>query len=154
MNDQSIKSSNGAGKRGEPIIALDGYRPSDDEEFMNERQRAYFRQKLLDWKQSLLDESKETVAALQEVTLNLPDLTDRASEESDRRLELRARDRQRKLIGKIDAALRRIDDGSYGYCEVTGEPIGLRRLDARPIATLSIEAQEMHERAEKVHRDD
>ena len=155
MNDQTIKSANGAKKgAGDPIIALDGYRPSDDEEFMNERQRAYFRQKLLDWKQSLLDESKETVAALQEVTLNLPDLTDRASEESDRRLELRARDRQRKLIGKIDAALRRIDDGSYGYCEVTGEPIGLRRLDARPIATLSIEAQEMHERAEKVHRDD
>lgn len=137
-----------------PIILGDNYMPSDDEEFMNEQQREYFRQKLLIWKQSLLDESKETVAALQEVTLNVPDLTDRASEESDRRLELRTRDRQRKLIGKIDAALRRIDDGTYGYCEVTGEPIGLRRLDARPIATLSIEAQEMHERSEKVHRDD
>ena len=138
----------------QPIILGDNYMPSDDEEFMNERQREYFRQKLLAWKQSLLDESKETVAALQEVTLNVPDLTDRASEESDRRLELRTRDRQRKLIGKIDAALRRIDEGTYGYCEVTGEPIGLRRLDARPIATLSIEAQEMHERSEKVHRDD
>ena len=138
----------------QPVILGDDYMPSDHEEFMNERQREYFRQKLLTWKQSLLDESKETVAALQEVTLNVPDLTDRASEESDRRLELRTRDRQRKLIGKIDAALRRIDDGTYGYCEVTGEPIGLRRLDARPIATLSIEAQEMHERSEKVHRDD
>ena len=136
------------------IIIPDAYKPSDDEDFMNERQREYFRLKLLEWKQSLLDESKETVAALQEVTLNLPDLADRASEESDRRLELRARDRQRKLIGKIDAALRRIDEGTYGYCEVTGEPIGLRRLDARPIATLSIEAQEMHERSERVHRDD
>lgn len=142
------------GRTKEPIITLDGYMPSEEEEFMNERQRAYFRHKLLSWKQSLLDESKETVAALQQATLNLPDLTDRASEESDRRLELRARDRQRKLIGKIDAALRRIDEGTYGYCEATGEPIGLRRLDARPIATLSIEAQEMHERSERVHRDD
>ncbi|MCI4664321.1 MAG: RNA polymerase-binding protein DksA [Neomegalonema sp.] len=128
--------------------------PSDDEEFMNPLQTEYFRQKLLAWKQSILDESKETVAALQDASLHLPDMADRASEESDRRLELRARDRQRKLIGKIDAALRRLDEGEYGYCEVTGEPIGLRRLDARPIATLSIEAQEMHERSEKVHRDD
>lgn len=138
----------------ERIELPDGYTPSDAEEFMNALQREYFRRKLNDWKQSILDESKETVATLQEVTLNLPDLTDRASEESDRRLELRTRDRQRKLIGKIDAAIRRIEDGTYGYCEMTGEPIGLRRLDARPIATLSIEAQERHERAEKVHRDD
>ncbi len=136
------------------IILPDDYRPSEDEEFMNETQQAYFRKKLLDWKQAILDESKETVSALQEVTLNMPDLADRASEERDRRLELRTRDRQRKLIGKIDAALRRIDEGTYGYCDVTGEPIGLRRLDARPIATLSIEAQEMHERSERVHRDD
>ncbi|MCI4662908.1 MAG: RNA polymerase-binding protein DksA [Neomegalonema sp.] len=121
---------------------------------MNPLQQEYFRQKLKDWKQSLLDEAEETVATLQEATLNTPDLADRASEESDRRLELRTRDRQRKLIGKIDAALRRIDDGTYGYCEETGNPINVRRLDARPIATLSIEAQEMHERAEKVHRDD
>ena len=132
----------------------DGYVPSDQEEFMNPKQQEYFRRKLLEWKQSILDESRETVAALQDVSLHMPDLTDRASEESDRRLELRTRDRQRKLIGKIDAALRRIDAGEYGYCEVTGEPIGLRRLDARPIATLSIEAQERHERSEKVHRDD
>ncbi|MGD1870392.1 MAG: RNA polymerase-binding protein DksA [Neomegalonema sp.] len=138
----------------EQIVLPENYMPSDDEEFMNEMQKAYFRQKLLEWKQSLLDESKETVASLQEATLNVPDLTDRATEESDRRLELRTRERQRKLIGKIDAALRRIDEGTYGYCEVTGEPIGLRRLDARPIATLSIEAQEMHERDERVHRDD
>ena len=132
----------------------EGYAPSDDEEFMNPKQREYFRRKLMAWKQSILEESRETVAALQDVTLNMPDLTDRASEESDRRLELRTRDRQRKLIGKIDAALRRLEAGEYGYCEVTGEPIGLRRLDARPIATLSLEAQERHERAEKVHRDD
>lgn len=138
----------------ERIILPDGYTPTDDEEFMNPLQREYFRRKLHDWKQSILDESAGTVATLQEVRLNLPDLTDRASEESDRRLELRTRDRQRKLIGKIEAALRRIDDGTYGYCEMTGDPISLRRLEARPIATLSIEAQEKHERAEKVHRDD
>ena len=138
-----------------PRVQLeDGYVPSDDEEFMNPKQQEYFRRKLLEWKQSILDESRETVAALQDVSLHMPDLTDRASEESNRRLELRTRDRQRKLIGKIDAAMRRIDAGEYGYCEVTGEPIGLRRLDARPIATLSIEAQERHERSEKVHRDD
>lgn len=148
MNDALVK------ERDKKIVLPEFYQPSDNEEFMNELQQEYFRNKLLDWKQSILDESRETVATLQEVTLNLPDMADRASEESDRRLELRARDRQRKLISKIDAALRRIDDGTYGYCEVTGDPIGLRRLDARPIATLSIEAQEMHERSEKVHRDD
>lgn len=152
--DKAADTGIAAGDADRKIIVPEGYRPSDDEEFMNERQREYFRGKLLEWKQAILDESKETVAALQEVTLNMPDIADRASEESDRRLELRTRDRQRKLIGKIDAALRRIDEGTYGYCDVTGEPIGLRRLDARPIATLSIEAQEMHERSERVHRDD
>jgi DnaK suppressor protein len=132
----------------------DDYRPSDDEPFMNERQLEYFRKKLLDWKAEILRESRETVAVLQKETENHADLADRASSETDRALELRARDRQRKLISKIDEALRRIDDGSYGYCEETGEPIGLARLDARPIATLSLEAQERHERRERVHRDD
>ncbi len=130
------------------------YTPSDDEPFMNERQKAYFRNKLIGWKESILNESRETLVAMQEDTTNLPDMTDRASAETDRALELRTRDRQRKLISKIDAALRRIEDGSYGYCEETGEPISLKRLDARPIATLSLEAQEKHERREKVHRDD
>ena len=129
------------------------YVPSDTEPFMNERQKDYFRRKLLEWKNSILDQSRGTVAMMQEDTTNIPDLADRASAETDRALELRTRDRQRKLIAKIEAALRRIEDGSYGYCEVTGEPISLRRLDARPIATLSLEAQEMHERREKVHRD-
>ncbi|MDH4386708.1 MAG: RNA polymerase-binding protein DksA [Caulobacter sp.] len=132
----------------------DGYRPSDDEPFMCERQLEHFRKKLLDWKAEILRESRETVAVLQKETENHPDLADRASSETDRALELRARDRQRKLISKIDEAMRRIDDGSYGYCEETGEPIGLARLDARPIATLSLEAQERHERRERVHRDD
>ena len=130
------------------------YFPSEDEPFMCERHREYFRRKLLDWKESILNESRETVREMQEDARNIPDLADRASEETDRALELRTRDRQRKLIGKIDAALRRIEDGSYGYCEDTGSPISLRRLDARPIATLSLEAQERHERREKVYRDD
>ncbi|HEY7764069.1 MAG TPA: RNA polymerase-binding protein DksA [Aestuariivirgaceae bacterium] len=130
------------------------YRPSEDEPFMNERQRDYFRHKLLAWKEDILRESKETLEHLQDENNVLPDLVDRASTETDRALELRTRDRQRKLIAKIDAALQRIEDGSYGYCEETGEPISLRRLDARPIATLSIEAQERHERREKVYRDD
>ena len=130
------------------------YVPSESEPFMNERQRGYFRDKLLKWKQDILRESKETLLALQDDTANHPDIADRASSETDRAIELRARDRQRKLISKIDAALRRIEDGSYGYCEETGEPISLKRLDARPIATLSIEAQERHERREKVYRDD
>ena len=129
------------------------YVPTDSEPFMNERQKDYFRRKLIDWKNSILDQSRGTVAMMQEDTINIPDLADRASAETDRSLELRTRDRQRKLIAKIDAALRRIEDGSYGYCDVTGEPIALKRLDARPIATLSLEAQEMHERREKVHRD-
>lgn len=129
------------------------YVPTDDEPFMCDRQREYFRRKLMDWKNSILDLSRGTVANMQEDTTNIPDLADRASAETDRALELRTRDRQRKLISKIDAALRRIEEDSYGYCEVTGDPISLRRLDARPIATLSLEAQEMHERREKVHRD-
>jgi DnaK suppressor protein len=130
------------------------YQLSDDEPFMNERQREYFRLKLLHWKDEILHESKETLLSLQDENNVLPDLADRASTETDRALELRTRDRQRKLISKIDAALKRIDDGSYGFCEETGEPISLRRLDARPIATLSIEAQERHERREKVYRED
>jgi DnaK suppressor protein len=130
------------------------YRPSDDEPFMNPRQREYFRAKLNAWKDDILRESRETLENLQEVSQNHPDMADRASSESDRSLELRTRDRQRKLIAKIDAALKRIDDGTYGYCEETGDPIGIARLDARPIATLSLEAQEMHERREKVYRDE
>ncbi|MEZ5801297.1 MAG: RNA polymerase-binding protein DksA [Nitratireductor sp.] len=130
------------------------YVPGDDEPFMNTRQREYFRRKLVTWKNDLLKESRETLDGLQEQSDKLPDMADRASSETDRSIELRARDRQRKLIGKIDAALRRIEDGSYGYCEETGEPISLKRLDARPIATLSIEAQERHERREKVYRDE
>ena len=130
------------------------YRPKDDEPFMNERQLEYFRRKLQAWKDEILRESRETVAHLQAETENHPDLADRATSETDRALELRTRDRQRTLISKIDEALRRIEDGSYGYCEETGEPIGLARLDARPIATLSLEAQERHERRERVHRDD
>jgi DnaK suppressor protein len=131
-----------------------GYKPSDDEPFMNERQREYFRRKLLQWKDDILRESRETLNALQTENENHPDIADRASSETDRAIELRARDRQRKLIAKIDAAMSRIDDGTYGYCEETGEPIALKRLDARPIATLSVEAQERHERREKVYRDD
>ncbi|MEL6765905.1 MAG: RNA polymerase-binding protein DksA [Pseudomonadota bacterium] len=129
------------------------YRPRDDEEFMCERHKRYFKDKLIAWRQSILDESRETLQDLATSTQNIPDIADRASAETDRALELRTRDRQRKLISKIDAAIRRIDEGTYGYCEITGDPIGLKRLDARPIATLSLEAQEMHERREKVHRD-
>ena len=130
------------------------YRPTEDEEFMNERQVEYFRQKLLNWKEEILRESRETLSHLQAETENHPDIADRASSETDRSLELRTRDRQRKLISKIDEAMRRIEEGTYGYCEETGEPIGVARLDARPIATLSLEAQERHERRERVHRDD
>jgi DnaK suppressor protein len=130
------------------------YRPTEKEPFMNERQREYFRAKLIDWKDEILKEAKDTLLHLQEENQNHPDLADRASSETDRAIELRARDRQRKLIAKIDEALGRIDDGSYGFCEETGEPISLRRLEARPIATLSVEAQERHERRERVYRDD
>lgn len=131
----------------------DDYRPSEDEPFMNDRQRAYFRKKLLEWKEEILRSSRDTLESLQDSEQH-PDLTDRASSETDRAIELRARDRQRKLIAKIDAALKRIDEGTYGYCEETGEPIGIRRLDARPIATLSVEAQERHEKREKIYRDE
>jgi DnaK suppressor protein len=136
------------------IMIDEGYRPSDDEPFMNERQREYFRRKLIRWKHEILKEAQDTLAALQSENENHPDLADRASSETDRAIELRARDRQRKLIAKIDSALQRIDEGTYGFCEETGEPIALKRLDARPIATLSIEAQERHERREKIYRDD
>ena len=132
----------------------EGYAPSESEEFMNERQREYFRRKLNAWKTELLRESQGTLAALQSENENHPDLADRASSETDRAIELRAHDRQRKLIAKIDAAVGRLGDGSYGYCEETGEPISLKRLEARPIATLSLEAQERHERRERVYRDD
>jgi len=132
----------------------ESYRPSDAEPFMNERQREYFRRKLIAWRESILAESRDTLNALQLESENHPDIADRASSESDRAIELRARDRQRKLISKIDSAIARIEDGSYGYCAETGEPISLRRLDARPIATLSVEAQERHERREKIYRDD
>jgi DnaK suppressor protein len=130
------------------------YRPTDAEPFMNERQREYFRAKLVAWREEILKEARETLQHLQDESQNHPDFADRASSETDRAIELRARDRQRKLIAKIDAALQRIEDGTYGYCEETGEPISLKRLDARPIATLSIEAQERHERRERVYRDD
>jgi len=130
------------------------YRPSEDEEFMNPLQAEYFRQKLLRWRMELLADSAETLRSLQEESLLKPDLTDRASLETERAIELRTRDRERKLISKIDAALSRLDSGKYGYCEETDEPIGIRRLEARPIATLSIEAQERHERMERTHRDD
>jgi DnaK suppressor protein len=132
----------------------DGYVPSDAEEFMNSRQQAFFRKLLLDWKKSIVAESETTLASLQDGPLREPDLTDRASSETDWAIELRTRDRQRKLIAKIDAALRRIDEGEYGYCEVTGEPISLGRLIARPIATMTLEAQERHERNERISRDD
>ena len=136
------------------VIVPDNYRPADDEPFMNDTQLAYFRRKLLAWKSELMSDSKETIETLQDNTRAIPDISDRASEETDRALELRTRDRQRKLVAKIDAALRRIEEGEYGYCEETGDPISLRRLDARPIATMSLEAQERHERRERVHRDD
>jgi DnaK suppressor protein len=135
------------------VIKAD-YLPSDDEPFMCARQREFFRNRLYALKQEILDESRETLEAMQEGAVNIPDIVDRASAETDRALELRTRDRQRKLIAKIDAALRRIDEGEYGFCEETGEPISLKRLIARPTATLSLEAQERHERREKVHRDD
>ncbi len=136
------------------VFLPDDYRPAEDEPFMNERQMEYFRRKLLNWKADLLSDSRDTIEGLQDGTRNIPDVADRASEETDRALELRTRDRQRKLVAKIDSALRRIAEGEYGYCDMTGEPISLKRLDARPIATMSLEAQERHERREKVHRDE
>ena len=136
------------------VILPDNYKPSEDEPFMNAKQLEYFQRKLLSWKADLLVETRETLEGLQGTTRNIPDSADRASEETDRALELRTRDRERKLISKIDSALRRIETEEYGYCEDTGEPIGVGRLIARPIATLSIEAQERHERMEKTYRDE
>ncbi|WP_306150786.1 RNA polymerase-binding protein DksA [Roseovarius sp. MMSF_3281] len=136
------------------VFLPEDYRPAEDEPFMNERQVEYFRRKLINWKNELLEGSRDTIEGLQDSTRAIPDVADRASEETDRAIELRTRDRQRKLVAKIDSALRRIEEGEYGYCEVTGDPISLKRLDARPIATMSLEAQERHERREKVHRDD
>ena len=132
----------------------DGYRPAEDEPYMNAQMKEYFRQKLLEWKADIIRESKTTIGQLRDENVGLPDLVDRAASETGKALELRTRDRQRKLISKIDAALRRIDTDDYGYCEETGDPIGVARLEARPTATLSLEAQERHERAERVHRDD
>ena len=135
-------------------MVSDDYRPSEDEPFMSERQRAYFRQKLMNWRDEIMRSTKETLQHLQDDSAQYADIADRATTETERALELRARDRQRKLIAKIDAAIARLDDGTYGYCEETGEPISLKRLDARPIATLSVEAQERHERRERVYRDE
>lgn len=149
----ALSSVEEAGKLPMPVND-DEYRPSADEPFMNERQIAYFRKKLVRWKEDILREAQGTLAHLQTESLREPDVTDRASSETDWGIELRTRDRQRKLISKIDAALRRIEDGEYGYCEVTGEPISLGRLEARPIATMTVEAQERHERNEKVSRDE
>ena len=152
---ETLVGTTGGDKKKKQEIVLDpSYRPSEDEPFMNERQRAYFRNKLKTWKEDIIRQTRETLAGLHEDSTQHADLADRATSETDRALELRARDRQRKLINKIDAALARIEDGSYGYCEETGEPIGLKRLDARPIATLSVEAQERHERRERVYRED
>lgn len=136
------------------VFLPDDYRPAENEPFMNDKQLEYFRRKLLAWKNEILADSKDTIETLQDSTRAIPDIADRASEETDRALELRTRDRQRKLVAKIDSALRRIEEDEFGYCEKTGDPISLKRLDARPIATMSLEAQERHERREKVHRDD
>ena len=152
-NGHGVHLSNGINGNGKSE-KNGNYRPSDKEPFMNERQREYFRLRLMVWREDILKEAKETLQHLQDENQNHPDLADRASSETDRAIELRGRDRQRKLISKIDAALNRIDDGTYGYCEETGEPIALKRLEARPIATLSVEAQERHERRERVYRDD
>jgi DnaK suppressor protein len=153
-----VKVAQKSAKRTSPgasdIVLPEGYRPSENEQFMNERHRLYFRNKLVAWKEEIVRQNRETLHVLHEDSAQHADIADRATSETDRALELRARDRQRKLINKIDAALARIEDGSYGYCEETGEPIGLKRLDARPIATLSLEAQERHERREKVFRED
>lgn len=153
QSEKSAGKTAGTRAKGEMTLPPD-YRPSDDEPFMNERQRHYFRQKLVNWREDIIRQTRETLAGLHEDSTQHADIADRATSETDRALELRARDRQRKLISKIDAAIARIEDGSYGYCEETGEPIGLKRLDARPIATLSLEAQERHERRERVYREE
>ena len=156
----ATKKSEGTHKKMAPrvkiadIVLPVGYKPSESEPFMNDMHRAYFRKRLLEWKDEILRQTRETLAILHEDSTQHADLADRATSETDRATELRTRDRQRKLIAKIDAALGRIEDGTYGYCEDTGEPIGLKRLDARPIATLSVEAQERHERRERVYREE
>ena len=152
-DDMILDRDKGSTMKAETFLP-DDYRPAEDEPFMNERQTEYFRRKLLDWKADLLEDSRDTVAGMKDQTRNIPDIADRASEETDRSIELRTRDRQRKLVAKIDAALRRIDEGEFGYCAITGDPISLKRLDARPIATMTLEAQERHERGERVHRKD
>ena len=152
LSEQSDNMENGVMKA--EVFLPDDYRPAENEPFMNDRQLEYFRRKLIVWKQELMSQSAETIEGLQDSGRNVPDIADRASEETDRALELRTRDRQRKLVSKIDAALRRIENGEFGYCEVSGEPISLKRLDARPIAVMTLEAQEKHERREKVHRED
>jgi DnaK suppressor protein len=148
-----VASIEGTKMKAETFLPED-YRPAETEPFMNDMHVEYFRRKLLNWRGELLEGSRDTVAGMKDQTRSIPDVADRASEETDRSLELRTRDRQRKLVSKIDGALRRIDEGEFGYCSKTGEPISLKRLDARPIATMSLEAQERHERREKVHRDD
>ncbi len=154
VNKTVARKKMAARAKASSIVLPPDYRPSEDEPFMNELQRVYFRQKLLSWKEEIMRQTRETLAGLHAESTQHADLADRATSETDRALELRARDRQRKLVAKIDAALSRIEDGTYGYCEETGEPIGLKRLDARPIATLSVEAQERHERRERVYRED
>ena len=154
VNKTTVGKKMAARAKASSIVLPPDYRPSEDEPFMNELQRVYFRQKLLSWKEEIIRQTRETLAGLHAESTQHADLADRATSETDRALELRARDRQRKLVAKIDAALSRIEDGTYGYCEETGEPIGLKRLDARPIATLSVEAQERHERRERVYRED
>ncbi len=151
---EMVSGANGESDMKAETFLPDDYRPAENELFMNDRQIEYFRRKLLNWKADLMEDSRDTVAGMKDQTRNIPDIADRASEETDRSIELRTRDRQRKLVSKIDAALRRIDEGEFGYCTITGEPISLKRLDARPIATMTLEAQERHERREKVHRDD
>ena len=150
---ETTSETKGTGMKAEVFLPED-YTPAEDEPFMNERQLEWFRRELIRQKNELLSESRSTIAGLQDGTRNIPDIADRASEETDRALELRIRDRQRKLVAKIDSALRRIEEGEFGYCRETGEPISLKRLVARPTTTLSLEAQERHERREKVHRDE
>ncbi len=154
LGPKELRSGNDPDATISSIVLDKNYRPTEDEPFMNERQRAYFRIKLMKWKEDIIAETRLTLVELTAQSQQHADLADRATSETDRALELRARDRQRKLVSKIDAALSRLDDGTYGYCEDTGEPIGLKRLDARPIATLSLEAQERHERRERVYRED
>jgi DnaK suppressor protein len=151
--NKTTSDQKGTGMKAEVFLPED-YTPAEDEPFMNERQLEWFRRELIRQKNDLLSESRSTIAGLQDGTRNIPDIADRASEETDRALELRIRDRQRKLVAKIDSALRRIEDGEFGYCRETGEPISLKRLVARPTTTLSLEAQERHERRERVHRDE